>query len=392
MESKPPPIVNFGGRTLVRAGLQSRCRSEAKACLALMGRLKPAFRAARVSKRYATFAALAVAAIASAQSWVPQESGATVDLRGASAVNSTVAWASGAKGVFLRTTDGGVNWNFGAVPGAGDVDFRGLRALDAKTAILLSSGLGERSRIYKTIDAGENWQALRINPDPRGFWDALAMWDSMHGIVVGDPVNGRFTIYTTSDGVTWQPPDASIAVNRRGMKGPAAGSGEGAFAASNSCLFVRGVHEAWFGTGGRGGARILHTDDNGKTWTAAKTPIRGDSDSAGISSLAFSDAMHGVAVGGDYMKPAEAAGTAAWTADGGRTWTASQTSGYRSAVAWFAPSKMWIATGPSGSDVSTDGGKTWRNFDGAAYFALSFAGSSGWAMGPKGAIAKLKTE
>jgi photosystem II stability/assembly factor-like uncharacterized protein len=101
--------------------------------------------------------------------------------------------------------------------------------------------------------------------------------------------------------------------------------------------------------------------------------------------------MHGVAVGGDYMKPAEAAGTAAWTADGGKTWKESRASGYRSAVAYLATSKMWIATGPSGSDVSTDGGKTWRNFDGAAYFALSFAGSSGWAVGPKGAIAKLST-
>src|SRR5580658_10322069 len=168
MESKPPRIVNFGGRTLVRAGLQSRWRGEAKACLSSMGRLKPALRAVRAGKRYAALAA--VAAIASAQSWVPQESGANVDLRGASAVNPTVAWASGARGVFLRTTDGGVNWNFGAVGGAADVDFRGLWAFDAKTAILLSSGLGERSRIYKTIDAGENWQALRINPDPNGFW------------------------------------------------------------------------------------------------------------------------------------------------------------------------------------------------------------------------------
>jgi photosystem II stability/assembly factor-like uncharacterized protein len=384
MESKPPLIVSG-------APWWSRLQpvAQALACeISRKGRKGGkeksfAFLAsfARGSQAKACSTVILFAAIASAQSWVPQESGATVDLRGASAVNSTVAWASGAKGVFLRTTDGGENWNFGAVAGAGDVDFRGLRALDAKTAILLSAGLGERSRIYKTSDAGENWQALRINPDPNGFWDALAMWDSMHGIMLGDPVNGRFTIYTTSDGVTWEP-----------IKGPTAGSNEGAFAASNSCLFVRGLHEAWFGTGGRGGARVLHTDDNGKTWTPAKTPIRGDSDSAGISSLAFSDAMHGVAVGGDYMKPAEPAGSAAWTADGGRTWTASRTSGYRSAVAYFAPSKMWIATGPSGSDVSTDGGRTWRNFDGAAYFALSLAGSSAWAVGPKGAIAKLKTE
>ena len=171
--------------------------------------------------RYA-LAPFLFAALATAQAWVPQESGTTANLRGVSAVSATVAWASGSKGTWLRTTDGGATWKAATVPGAADLDFRGVWAIDAKTAFLLSSGPGEKSRIYKTADAGGNWQALRINPDPKGFWDAIAMWDPMHGILVGDPVNGRFTIYVTSDGVNWQP-----------QKGPPANAEESIFAASN---------------------------------------------------------------------------------------------------------------------------------------------------------------
>jgi photosystem II stability/assembly factor-like uncharacterized protein len=319
-------------------------------------------------------------ALASAQAWVPQQSGTTASLRGISAVSGTIAWASGSKGTWLRTTDGGATWHAATVPGAADLDFRGVWAIDAKTAFLLSSGPGEKSRIYKTADGGIDWQALQINPDPKGFWDAIAMWDPMHGILVGDPVNGRFTIYATSDGVSWQP-----------QKGPAANTEESVFAASNSSLFVRGLHDAWFGTGGRGGARVLHTEDGGKTWSAAKTPVRGDSPSAGIFSLAFSE-MRGLAAGGDYMKPAEKAGSAATSADGGKTWTPAMVGGYLSAVGRLGNKKMWIATGPSGSDVSLDEGKTWRAFDTGAYNALSFTADAGWAVGPNGAIAKLKTE
>jgi hypothetical protein len=102
--------------------------------------------------------------------------------------------------------------------------------------------------------------------------------------------------------------------------------------------------------------------------------------------------MHGVTVGGDYMKAAEAPGSAATSADGGKSWAPAQAGGYRSAVAYVAAKKMWIAAGPSGSDFSMDGGKTWKTFDSGAYNALSFTAETGWAVGPNGAIAKLKIE
>src|SRR5207302_312226 len=130
--------------------------------------------------------------------------------------------------------------------------------------------------------------------------------------------------------------------------------------------------------------------DAGQSWTVGRTPIRNDSASAGIFSLAFTG-FHGIAVGGDYSKPAEAIATIAYTFDG-KTWTAgSPLHGFRSAIEYLPASKMWIATGTSGSDVSTDDGKTWKQFDTAAYNATSFtAGGEGWAVGPNGAVGRFK--
>ena len=309
----------------------------------------------------------------SAQTWMPQQSGTNADLRGVSAVNSKIVWASGTKGTFLRSADGGATWKAATMPGAADLDFRGIWAVDDKTAFLLSSGPGEKSRIYKTADSGASWRPLQINADPKGFWDAIAMWDPDHGIVLGDPVNGRFTIMTTSDGVTWQ-----------AQKGPAATAQEGAFAASNSSLVVRGSREAWFGTGGTGGGRVFHSEDGGKTWTVAKAPVRHDSASAGIFSLAFSDSMHGIAAGGDYMDSQSATDTLAITDDGGKTWKpVAAPFGYRSAAAYIPGVKKWVVTGPSGSNWSADR-LTWTAFAGA-YNAIGFP----WAVGAAGAIALL---
>jgi photosystem II stability/assembly factor-like uncharacterized protein len=321
--------------------------------------------------------------VASAQTWVTQQSGTTASLRGVSAVSDRVVWASGSSGTWLRTTDGGATWNAAIVPGAETLDFRGIHALNATTVWLLSSGPGDKSRIYKTTDAGDHWRLQYTNPDAKGFFDAIAFWHAKDGIVVGDPVDGHFVILTTSDGgTTW-----------KRQSTPPALANEGAFAASNTCLRVNGDSAAWFGTGGPEAARVFRSQDGGRSWTVTPTPIRNDGASAGIFSLAFSDGRHGVGVGGDYAKPAEAVSNVAITADGGATWKASGRgpNGFRSAVVYVAGHRAWIAAGINGSDVSVDNGKNWKQFDNEAYNALSTAGGNAiWAVGPKGRIARLQ--
>jgi len=96
---------------------------------------------------------------------------------------------------------------------------------------------------------------------------------------------------------------------------------------------------------------------------------------------------HFIAVGGDYAKPNESAGTAAWSDDSGRTWTASATPphGYRSTVQWSESEKLWITAGTNGSDISRDDGRTWQPLDNGNWNALSLP----FIVGPKGRIARL---
>jgi photosystem II stability/assembly factor-like uncharacterized protein len=327
-----------------------------------------------------------LAGAAFAQSLVVQPSGSTASLRGVWAVNEKTAWASGTRGTYLKTIDGGATWTAATVPGAEALDFRDVQGVDENTAYLLSIGSGETSRVYKTADGGAHWTLSLQNPDAKGFFDEMAFWDPTHGILVGDQVDGLVVVMSTEDGgKTWQR-----------QKMPPALPGEGAFAASGTGITVLGTSEVWIGTGGKGATRVYHSKDTGRTWTVATTPIRADSAAAGIFSLAFSDAMHGVAVGGDYNKANDETGNIAVTADGGGTWTkpdGTAPKGFRSAVAYLADRKLWIAAGPSGADVSTDGGRNWKQFDTGDYNAISFVSSqAGWAVGARGRIAAFRWE
>src|SRR5262249_18349620 len=143
--------------------------------------------------------------------WQALSSGVDVRLRGVSAVDDRVVWASGDKGTVLRTTDAGATWSRLPVPGAGELDFRDVEAFSAKSAYVLSIGPGEKSRIYKTADGGATWTLSFTNPDPKGFYDALAFWDETHGLAAGDPVDGRFQVVrTTNGGASWARVDAAM--------------------------------------------------------------------------------------------------------------------------------------------------------------------------------------
>ncbi len=332
----------------------------------------------------AALALLPIVAVAPADyRWEAQASGVTARLRGVSAVSDRVAWASGANGTVLRTAAGGTTWVKLTVPHADKLDFRDVDAIDEKTAYILSIGSGAASRIYKTIDAGITWTLQFTNEEPKGFLDAMAFWDERSGLVMGDSIDGRFDILRTVDG------------GRRWARAgglPAALPNEGAFAGSGTNVAVLPGGHAWIGTGASARCRVLHTKDYGATWTIVETPIAASA-SAGIFSIAFRDARHGLAIGGDYRREKDAISNAAATSDSGVTWTpVTGLGGFRSVVAWIPGSpRSWLAAGPSGSDVSDDDGATWRPIAGDGYHAFSFArrGNAGWGVGEGGRIAKL---
>ena len=258
----------------------------------------------------------------------------TEGLRGVSAVSRDVVWASGTHGTYLRTVDAGVTWTAAQVPDAGTLDFRGVVAFSADEAFLMSSGPGEQSRIYHTSDAGKHWDLQFTNKNPKGFFDSIAFWDATHGVVLGDPVadeSGKlaFEVLMTDDGQNWRVlPDAKM---------PAAMDGEGAFAASNSCIAILPGSNSnlWFASGGKV-ARVFHSPDRGQSWEVFDTPVVHGPESAGIFSIAFRDSLHGVIAGGDYKRPRDDGPNLAFTDDGGKTWKLSEIhpQAYFSAVAY----------------------------------------------------------
>ena len=330
----------------------------------------------------------ALTAVTFAQ-WQPQASNTTAAFRGLSAVNEQVAWASGTKGTFVRTTDGGRTWTPGTIAGAEALDLRDIEAFSADTAYALTIGKGAASRIYQTVDGGRSWRLQFKNAEPEAFFDGLAFWDERHGIAMSDPVNGKFVILTTDDsGATWHP-QTNL---------PAALPNEGGFAASGTSIITEGRNNVWFATGGATVARVFRSTDRGHTWSVAETPIRAGAAAAGIFSIAFRDARHGVIVGGDYQNPGETAGNIAFTDDGGLTWrapsnalgAASRPGGFRSCVIYarVGGKQALLAVGTSGSDVSLDEGKTWVRLDAENYNVAAYARGAIWAAGPQGRIVR----
>jgi len=349
--------------------------------------------------------------------WQMQTSNTTADLRGIHNVGNGVAWASGTNGTVLRTEDGGYVWQTCAIPpGAEKLDFRGIQAFDANTAIVMSSGKGDLSRLYKTTDGCHTWKLTFTNPDKDGFWDALVVDHERRGWLLGDPVKGQFTLFASWDnGETW------IRQQNRLLK--AVPEAQGAFAASNTSLFsILGA--VVFGSGGVGGAKVYrqtqmsacldagcspYPDPHGRelTWEVQTVPVGQQSQSSGVFSVAgklrrFVGNLREsemVAIGGDYSKPDEPTGTAAYSVDGGEHWSSAQTPphGYRSSVAYDEKTKTWITVGPNGTDISTDDGKNWRAIHPDASLHEAADADRNWnalslpyVVGPKGRIGKLE--
>ena len=229
--------------------------------------------------------------------------------RGLDAVDRRTAWVTGGSateggpGRVFRTTDGGRTWKDVSPAGTEGLLFRDVEARSAKKAVILAIGPGDASRIYRTTDGGATWDAAFVNDDPAAFYDCMAFYPGgRRGLVMGDPVDGKFRILATHDsGRSWTVlPDDGM---------PEAPTEYG-FAASGDCLVTAG-HTAYFGSGG-GASRVFRSDDFGLTWTASDSTIPAG-EAAGVFALAFRTPGQGVAVGGDFAAPADGVDAVATT-------------------------------------------------------------------------------
>jgi hypothetical protein len=380
----------------------------------------------------AMFLFLLAAAVAASQTptppqpqqvWQMQDSGSTASLRGIDSVDGTVAWASGTEGTVLKTTDGGAHWQKCAVPDTdkdgATLDFRGVQAWDGATAIVMASGPGDKSRLYKTTDGCKSWTLAFRNPDKDGFWDAVWIAGAKTALMIGDPIPHKeldrfkvrqffhFPLYGSIDaGDTWNRLDKNDLFALSDNKDKPTQS---IFAASNSSLLeIAGHRLILFATGGaRVSLGIFESFDQpvpllckSRCTMASSTgiPLR-----SGPTSGAFSIAVKDgdstvpriVVVGGDYASPENREGTAAacsrevkdppFMAHFKCEASTTPPHGYRSTVQWSESEKLWITAGTNGSDLSRDDGRTWQPLDNGNWNALSLP----FIVGPKGRIARL---
>ena len=323
---------------------------------------------------------------AKTQVWTVQTSGIATNLRGVSAVHSVDqsrgpgVWASGSNGVILRSEDAGNHWTRLHVKDGDTLDFRGICATNELNAYVMSSGPGDKSRIYKTVDGGDTWELQYTDKRPGFFLDDIVCVSGTHCFALGDAIDGKFLILSTEDGKNWKE------LPRDNM--PAIIPGEGAFAASGTSLAIYGSTDIYFGTGGGATARVFHSADLGKTWTVADTPLAAGNASSGVFSVVRVKNVV-IAVGGDYRAAGGKSGVAATSADGGATWKLAsvQPGGYRSAVASLGGTTL-MTVGPNGEDISNDLGVTWTHTDSINLNSVVVLDANeAWAAGAKGTIA-----
>ncbi len=276
-------------------------------------------------------------------------------IRGLSVVDDKVAWISGSKGTIAVTKDGGKTWDWQQVKGFEKSDFRAIEAFSSREAIIMSSGTP--ALILKTTDGGQNWKVKYKNIDTACFFDAMDFSDRLNGYVVGDPIDGKFVLMETKDGgETWHP----------FRKCPNALRDEAAFAASGTCLRAD-KNKLNIVTGGSR-SRLLEYSPGNNIWDYSPLPIVFGKPSQGAFSFAWSANGSRVFVGGDYADDKKTDSVASYLTNRSNLIRSASAGpeGFQSCVEYIS-GETFLSTGTPGSNLTTDGGKTWTKIDDISY-------------------------
>jgi photosystem II stability/assembly factor-like uncharacterized protein len=276
-----------------------------------------------------------------------------------SIVDDEVVWAKGipnsspAYNQFSISLDAGLTWTNGEI-NLGNIDFgiATLHAVSATRAYVAAfpTQPGSTGGIWKTDDAGATWtqQTTAFNSGT-SFANLIHFFDLNNGVAVGDPQNGDFEVYTTTNGgVNW------TAIAPTDIPDPYTNE------YGYTKIFEARGNNIWFGTN-RG--RIYHSNDMGLHWTVSQSPLPDFGGSPFSGHFAFKNATDGIMVGSDWQQ---------WkTTDGGVTWTfLPSTIGHvrnsqivcvpqtnNAYFSWGADIDMEL----NGSSYTTDGADVWHD-------------------------------
>ncbi len=313
-----------------------------------------------------------------------------LSFRGLSVVDNKVIWASGTKGMVVKSIDGGTTFQAMKVNDCSTCDFRDIEAFDEKTAVIISSG--EIAKAYKTMDGGTTWKMVLHDTTKNSFLDGVDFFsDGQTGFIYGDPTGkikkglSFFALYKTIDGGnTWKKEKVKQTLK----------AGEASFASSGTGICVLGSRHFAIVSGGKA-SHIYILDKELKRTYKLSPPILQGKESTGINSIVISPNQKSImVVGGDFSDKLNATDNCFYSQQ--HFLLKSKTplpfiaptnklSGYKSCVT-FLNDNIVFATGTSGTDVSMDGGASWQKVNDVSYHVcklskkeklMVFAGSRG---------------
>jgi hypothetical protein len=301
--------------------------------------------------------------------------------RGMSVTGRNSAWISGSKGMVLRTGNGGKNWDSMSPKSFSSKDFRDIHAFSRNHAIILSSG--DSGVVLETFNAGKTWNIIYQDFRKGTFLDALDVRGNKI-ILVGDgiPAEPMYLRIRKKKADSFERKILFSKYSARDYhQGIQPDSASSYFAASGSNI-------QWLGKNSMAFIPIMDEKSmffsGNLQYANIKKRMPFQKQKAGGAYGFHMSGKNGVAVGGSFYKPNENDSVACYTLDGGRNWTPCQTmpSGYRSGVCSNKSGKIWICTGPNGTDYSLDGGNNWKKLDTLTGFNVcTIRGNHLWLAG-----------